>query len=160
MASISTKTLSILPLLCPHPNSALTPTLPLPLLCQYPYSALTLPLRDGLNRLPMEFTLARNHAGKLSSSLNVTRTEGAGLANQGTVRRIHQKRIIIGKNDCDRSNSGDCSWRTDSVRSHCNFNKTILAWFLRTYITAYILSLLLFLFEWILLLDSPSLFFL
>ena len=33
----------------------------------------------------MEFTLARNHAGKLSSASNVTRTEGAGLANQGIV---------------------------------------------------------------------------
>jgi hypothetical protein len=32
----------------------------------------------------MEFTLARNHAGKLASSQSITRTEGAGLANQGT----------------------------------------------------------------------------
>ena len=31
----------------------------------------------------MEFTLARNHAGKLPSSLTTPRTEGAGLANQG-----------------------------------------------------------------------------
>ena len=31
----------------------------------------------------MEFTLARNHAGSLPSSLNSPRTEGAGLANQG-----------------------------------------------------------------------------
>ena len=96
MASISTNTpinppLTLpAPLPCPCPYSARTLTLPLPLLFPYPYPysartlTLTLPLRDGLNRLPMEFTLARNHAGKLASSLNVTRTEGAGLANQGT----------------------------------------------------------------------------
>jgi ABC-type branched-subunit amino acid transport system ATPase component len=36
----------------------------------------------------MEFTLARNHAGKLASSQSITRTEGAGLANQGTARNM------------------------------------------------------------------------
>lgn len=40
------------------------------------------PTRDGLNRLPMEFTLARNQAGKLSAG-NSPRPEGAGLPNQG-----------------------------------------------------------------------------
>lgn len=37
----------------------------------------------------MEFTLARNHAGKLASSQSITRTEGAGLANQGKARNMH-----------------------------------------------------------------------
>ena len=34
------------------------------------------PFRDGLNRLPMEFTLARHQAGQLFSSSQHIRTEG------------------------------------------------------------------------------------
>ena len=41
------------------------------------------PTRDGLNRLPMEFTLARHQAGLLHSSSGRGRTEGAGLSSQG-----------------------------------------------------------------------------
>lgn len=37
---------------------------------------LTSPSRDGLNRLPMEFTLARHQAGQLLSSSQHIRTEG------------------------------------------------------------------------------------
>jgi len=39
------------------------------------------PTRDGLNRLPMEFTLARHYAGQLPTKY--PRTEGAGLPSQG-----------------------------------------------------------------------------
>ena len=39
------------------------------------------PTRDGLNRLPMEFTLARHFAGQLATTY--PRTEGAGLPHQG-----------------------------------------------------------------------------
>jgi trehalose 6-phosphate synthase/phosphatase len=39
------------------------------------------PTRDGLNRLPMEFTLARHFAGQLPYVY--PRTEGAGFASQG-----------------------------------------------------------------------------
>mmetsp|Transcript_25483 Transcript_25483/g.24368 ORF Transcript_25483/g.24368 Transcript_25483/m.24368 type:complete len:1128 (+) Transcript_25483:151-3534(+) len=38
--------------------------------------------RDGLNRLPMEFTLARHHSGNLCSNGHA-QTEGSGLPNQG-----------------------------------------------------------------------------
>jgi trehalose 6-phosphate synthase/phosphatase len=41
------------------------------------------PTRDGLNRLPMEFTLARNYAGQLPSAAATLKIEGAGLPNQG-----------------------------------------------------------------------------
>lgn len=70
-------------------NLIVSPLLHSSLTCAYLIVLHCLPLhsvasRDGLNRLPMEFTLARYHAGKLpSSSSSAPRTEGAGLANQG-----------------------------------------------------------------------------
>jgi hypothetical protein len=58
----------------------------------------------------MEFTLARNHAGKLASSQSITRTEGAGLANQGTAHKMYTH--ITTHDGCD---SDYCRGRNSRV---------------------------------------------
>jgi len=68
--------------------------------------------RDGLNRFPMEFTLARQRAGQLSGSMAV-RTEGAGKkADQGLViisEFISSARVMRGALTVN-------PWRTDEVK--------------------------------------------
>ena len=134
-----------LPLLCPYPDSALL-TLPVPLLFPYPYSALTLTLPPS-GMVWIDCPWSSHSLGTMRASCPHLKMSLAlkGLASPIKVlydAYIHTH-IAFGKNDCDNSNGGDCSWRTDSVRIHCNFNKTPLVCSLSTYITAYILSLLL-----------------
>lgn len=133
-----------LPWLCPS-YSARTLTLPLPLLFPYLYSALTLTLPPS-GMVWIDCPWSSHSQGTMRASCPHLKMSLAlkGLASPIKVlydAYIHTH-IALGKNDCDNSNGGDCSWRTDSVRIHCNFNKTPLVCSLSTYITAYILSLL------------------
>ena len=56
--------------------------LPISLICS---DYLPTPFRDGLNRLPMEFTLARHQAGQLLSSAQHTRTAGESRNSKYTI---------------------------------------------------------------------------